>query len=113
MGAGHWNSPGDEARRDRAGAARMGCRTNRSTGVAGGGHQRHASPSRSSRPFVDLVDATDLRRWHAQSSAWATALGRFSPGTAYRVTGCGSRREADQLVSDARPAYLRLTGCLE
>ncbi|MFF9401641.1 inorganic diphosphatase [Streptomyces sp. NPDC014744] len=64
-------------------------------------------------PFIDLVDATDLRRWHAEPDVWATALGRLSPGTAYRVTGCGSRREADQLVSDARRAYLRLTGCLE
>ncbi|MFF3731376.1 inorganic diphosphatase [Streptomyces sp. NPDC002476] len=64
-------------------------------------------------PFIDLVDATDLRRWHAEPDVWATALGRLSPGTVYRVTGCGSRREADQLVSDARHAYLRLTGCLE
>ncbi|MER6500214.1 inorganic diphosphatase [Streptomyces sp. NPDC001455] len=64
-------------------------------------------------PFIDLVDATDLRRWHAEPDVWATALGRLAPGTAYRVTGCGSRREADQLVSDARHAYLRLTGCLE
>lgn len=64
-------------------------------------------------PFVDLVDATDLRRWHAEPDAWATALGRLSPGTAYRGTGCGSRREADRLVAEARHAYLRLPGCLE
>ncbi|WP_335935235.1 inorganic diphosphatase [Streptomyces sp. PTD5-9] len=64
-------------------------------------------------PFVDLVDTTDLERWHAEPAAWATALGRLSPDTRYRVTGCGSRREADQLVSDAHHAYLRLTGCLE
>ncbi|MFI9629200.1 inorganic diphosphatase [Streptomyces sp. NPDC052042] len=64
-------------------------------------------------PFVDLVDAADLGRWHAEPDVWATALGRLSPGAVYRVTGCGGRREADQLVSDARHAYLRLTGCLE
>ena len=64
-------------------------------------------------PFVDLVDATDLDRWHAEPGAWVTALDRLSPGTRYRVTGYGDRREADQLVADAHRAYLRLTGCLE
>ncbi|MEE1748409.1 MULTISPECIES: inorganic diphosphatase [unclassified Streptomyces] len=64
-------------------------------------------------PFVDLVDTTDLGRRHAEPAAWAAALGRLSPGTAYRVTGCGSRREADRLVADARHTYLQLTGCME
>lgn len=35
------------------------------------------------------------------------------PGPAYRVTGCGSRREADRLVADAQHTYLQLTGCME
>jgi inorganic pyrophosphatase len=64
-------------------------------------------------PFVDLVDTTDLGRRHAEPAAWAAALGRLSPDTAYRVTGCGSRREADRLVADARHTYLQLTGCME
>ncbi|MGW2089908.1 inorganic diphosphatase [Streptomyces sp. NPDC001880] len=64
-------------------------------------------------PFVDLVDLADLGRWHAEPAAWADALGRLSPGSTYRVTGCGSRREADRLVADAKHTYLQLTGCMD
>lgn len=64
-------------------------------------------------PFIDLVDLPDLGRWHAEPAAWAAALGRLSPGPAYRMTGCGGRVEADRLVADAHHAYLQLTGCME
>ncbi|MEL5956454.1 inorganic diphosphatase [Streptomyces sp. CLV115] len=63
--------------------------------------------------FVDLVDTTDLSRWHAEPAAWASALGRLTPESAYQVTGCGSRKEADRLVATARHSFLQLTGCLE
>ncbi|MEU9318413.1 inorganic diphosphatase [Streptomyces sp. NPDC048295] len=64
-------------------------------------------------PFVDLVDLADLGRWHAEPAAWAAALRRLSPGSTYRVTGCGSRKEADRLVADAQHTYLQLTGCMD
>jgi inorganic pyrophosphatase len=63
--------------------------------------------------FVDLVDLDDLPRWHAEPGVWASVLARLSPGGTYRVTGCGPVREADELLSAAHHAYLKLTGCLE
>jgi inorganic pyrophosphatase len=63
--------------------------------------------------FTDLVDMNDLARWHAWPDVWASALARLCPGSAYRVTGCGPAREADELLSSAHQAYLQLTGCME
>ncbi|MET7774997.1 inorganic diphosphatase [Streptomyces mirabilis] len=63
--------------------------------------------------FVDLVDVADLGRWHAEPTAWATALARLSPGSTPHVTDCGSRAEAEHLVEQTRHACQLLTGCLE
>ncbi|MEU6754891.1 inorganic diphosphatase [Streptomyces sp. NPDC046685] len=58
-------------------------------------------------PFVDLIGVGDLSRWYAEPAAWAAALTRLSPGSAYQVTGSGTRDEADELVTQARHAYVR------
>jgi inorganic pyrophosphatase len=63
--------------------------------------------------FADLVDVSDLPRWHAEPEVWAVALSRLSRGPAYRVAACGPVREADALLSTAHHTYLQLTGCLE
>ncbi|MEU6606515.1 inorganic diphosphatase [Streptomyces shenzhenensis] len=64
-------------------------------------------------PFTDLVDLADLPAWHAQPEAWAKALARFTPGSAYRIAGLGPAGEADELLDTAWHAFLQLTGCLE
>ncbi|MGW4031835.1 inorganic diphosphatase [Streptomyces sp. NPDC004838] len=64
-------------------------------------------------PFTDLVDLPDLPRWHAQPEAWAQALARLTPDSAYRIAGLGPAAEADELLGTARHAFLQLTGCLE
>ncbi|WP_329311115.1 inorganic diphosphatase [Streptomyces sp. NBC_01262] len=53
--------------------------------------------------FADLVDVDDLARWHAEPEAWAAVPSGLSPGNAYTVAGCGPKREAEQLLSAARP----------
>lgn len=63
--------------------------------------------------FTDLVDLSDLPRWHAEPDVWAEALSRLAPGTEYRVAGYGPVREADSLLSSAHHAYLRMTGCMD
>ncbi|MGW9033186.1 inorganic diphosphatase [Streptomyces sp. NPDC055722] len=63
--------------------------------------------------FTDLVDNDDLPRWHAESDAWSAVLARLQPQAVGEVTDCGTRAEAEHLISDAHHAYERLTGCLE
>ncbi|MFF0126211.1 inorganic diphosphatase [Streptomyces mirabilis] len=63
--------------------------------------------------FIDLVDTDDLPRWHAEGDAWAAVLARLQRQAASEVTDCGTRAEAEHLISDAHHAYERLTGCLE
>ncbi|MFI6355227.1 inorganic diphosphatase [Streptomyces sp. NPDC050743] len=63
--------------------------------------------------FIDLVDTDDLPRWHAEADAWAAVLARLQRRAAGQVTYCGTRTEAEHLVSDAHHAYERLTGCLD
>jgi hypothetical protein len=51
---------------------------------------------------------------NAEPAAWAAVLKALSPGCpANEVTTFGSRAETDELVSEARHSYLRLTGRLE
>ena len=63
--------------------------------------------------FIDLVDTDDLPRWHAEGDAWASVLARLQRQAVGEVVGCGTRAEAEHLISDAHHAYERLTGCLE
>ncbi|GHE15858.1 inorganic diphosphatase [Streptomyces alanosinicus] len=63
--------------------------------------------------FIDLADAGDLPRWHAEGDAWAAVLARLQHRAVGKVTDCGTRAEAEHLISDAHHAYERLTGCLE
>ncbi|MGJ5756372.1 inorganic diphosphatase [Streptomyces puniciscabiei] len=63
--------------------------------------------------FIGLVDTGDLPRWHAEGDAWAAVLARLQHLDAGEVTDCGSRAEAEHLISTAHHAYERLTGCLE
>ncbi|MQY33999.1 Inorganic pyrophosphatase [Streptomyces sp. RB17] len=63
--------------------------------------------------FIGLVDTDDLPRWHAEGDAWAAVLARLRHQAVDQVTDCGSRAEAEHLISDAHHAYERLTGCLE
>ncbi|MER6568535.1 inorganic diphosphatase [Streptomyces sp. NPDC001093] len=63
--------------------------------------------------FIDLVDIDDLPRWHAEADAWAAVLARLQRRPVGEVVACGSRTEAEHLISDAHHAYERLTGCLE
>jgi len=63
--------------------------------------------------FDDLVDVSDLPRWHADPAAWAAALQRLSPGSPGVVVGCGQRAEAERWLAEAQDEFIRLTGCLE
>lgn len=63
--------------------------------------------------FIDLVDTDDLPRWHAEGDAWAAVLARLQHQAVGTVTDCGTRAEAEHMLSDAHHAYERLTGCLE
>lgn len=63
--------------------------------------------------FDELASELDLRRWHADVSAWATALDRLSPGHAGSPTEYGSRQEAEHLLDETHRMYLRLTGCMD
>ncbi|MFJ5531037.1 inorganic diphosphatase [Streptomyces sp. NPDC093261] len=63
--------------------------------------------------FIDLADTDDLPRWHAEGDAWAAVLARLQHQAVGKVTDCGTRAEAEHLISDAHHAYERLTGCLE
>ncbi|OIJ98900.1 hypothetical protein BIV23_29455 [Streptomyces monashensis] len=63
--------------------------------------------------FIDLVDTDDLPRWHAGGDAWAAVLARLRHQPVGNANDCGTRAEAEHLISDARHAYERLTGCLD
>ncbi|MEU8974521.1 inorganic diphosphatase [Streptomyces monashensis] len=63
--------------------------------------------------FIDLVDIDDLPRWHAEGDAWAAVLARLQHQDVGTATDCGTRAEAEHLVSECHHAFERLTGCLE
>lgn len=59
---------------------------------------------------TDVVDTWDARRWHAYSEAWASALSRLVPESGDgRMSACGSREDAEELLRRAHHSYERLT----